>query len=174
MKLITRVIIRANEAPWLLPTVALIITIILSALVLSHTRAEAKREREVGYHAALQAYSNDLNPGLTRWEVENYLRARNTSFKDMCCVAEESYYADLVKIGEESAPWCCSEEYVYVALEFSAVEEHDSASFLAKGSEVLKRVEIFQPDSGCLGQTAEPHACSRKLGLWSESGEFGS
>jgi hypothetical protein len=150
MKLITCVLIRANEAPWLLPAVALIITIILSALVLSHTRAAAKSEREVGYQAGLLAYSNDLKPGLTRREVEDYLRARNASFKNECCLGHENYYADLVHIGEERAPWYCSEEHVYVAFEFSAVEKHDLASFFAKDSDVLKRVEIFQPDTGCL------------------------
>jgi len=150
MKLIARVLIRANEAPWLLPTVALVITITVSALVLSHTRAEAKRERELGYRAALRAYSNDLKPGLTRREVEDYLRTRNARFTNICCVGKENYYADLFKIGEERAPWYCSEGYVYVAFEFSAVEKHDLASFFAKDSDVLKQVEIYQPGTGCL------------------------
>jgi hypothetical protein len=57
----------------------------------------------------------------------------------------KSQYADLVKIGEESPPWYCSEEYVYVALEFASSEP-----LKQDDSDLLERIEIFQPDSGCL------------------------
>jgi hypothetical protein len=83
--------------------------------------------------------------------VENYLRARNTSFIHMCCLGEH-YYVDQVKVGEEDAPWYCGEAYVYVAFEFAAAEPHDprSASYFARDSDVLRRIELFRPLTGCL------------------------
>jgi len=111
-------------------------------------------KREVGYQSALMGYSQDFQPGLTRKEVEDRLRSKGASFGQIWTSfggRRESDYADIVKIGEESAPWYCSEAYVYIALEFSAVEEHSFLyHHLAKDSDVLKRVEIFRPLTGCL------------------------
>jgi hypothetical protein len=55
---------------------------------------------------------------MTRKDVEDYLRSRNTKFTWIWTAfggRRESQYADLVKIGEETAPWYCSEACVYVA-----------------------------------------------------------
>jgi hypothetical protein len=135
-------------------TIAIVIAAVLSAIALRyHLKAEAGKKREVAYQAALRAYSFDLKPGLTRKEVEDYLRARNAKFSQMCCLGKQyKDYADLVKIGEEDAPWFCSEAYVYVAFEFAAIESHDllSASPFARDSDVLRRIEIFRPLTGCL------------------------
>src|SRR5438105_4033101 len=87
-------------------------------------RAAAKRKREVGYTIALKAYSEALHAGMTRRDVETYLRSTNTQFTWVFTAfggRRESQYADVVKIGEEAAPWYCSAAYVYIAFEFSAV-----------------------------------------------------
>jgi hypothetical protein len=118
--------------------------------------------REAAYQAALREYSKDLHRGLTRREVEAYLRARNTTFSQTCC-GQAGDYADVILVGIERPPWYCSESYVYVAIEFSAVEPHDwrldilpnlrspgKASFFGYDSDVLARIELYRPDTGCL------------------------
>jgi hypothetical protein len=39
-----------------------------------------RREREIGYEVALRKYSETVHPGITRKELEDYLRPRNTNF----------------------------------------------------------------------------------------------
>ena len=81
--------------------------------------------------------------------MESYLRARNAHFSWIYTGfggRHESQYADVIKIGEETAPWYCSEAYVFVAFEFSGVEAYDKQ----KDSDPLERIEIYRPDSGCL------------------------
>lgn len=125
------------------------LVIVLSALaVRSSVRAMARRKREIGYEAALRTYSAAFHPGITRKELEDRLRSSNTHFSWTSTAyggRTETQYADLVKIGEENAPWYCSEEYVYVAFEFTGVAINEQ-----NDSDVLERIEIFRPDSGCL------------------------
>jgi hypothetical protein len=138
---------------WLLLVVGAIIVISSGVAVRSHIKSEARKtdarkKREAVYESTLQAYSQDLNPGLTRKEVEEYLRAKGTGFKQMCCVLERSAFADLVKVGREDAPWFCSENYVYIAFEFAATEPHDS--LISYASDELKKVRVFRQLGGCL------------------------
>ena len=92
---------------------------VIALLVLGVHHALARRaqqERESHYKAALLSYSRDLNPGMKRKEVEDYLHAKNAPFRQMCCVDvkkfSKSVYDDLTKIGAENAPWFCSEKNV--------------------------------------------------------------
>ena len=138
-------VFRVNR--WLVLSVAMA-GLLLAVAVRSSIRATARRKRETGYSKTLQAYAQALHPGMTRKQVEDYLRSKNTRFNWVFggfSSATGSQFADLVKIGEEAAPRYCSEEYVYVAFEFEAVEnDHQSES------DVLERIEIHRPDSGCL------------------------
>jgi hypothetical protein len=132
----------------LLSIVAVIIVMASAIAVRNHGRSVAQKKREVAYQSALQNYSRDLRPGLRRTEVEGYLRARNVNFSWIYTGfggRRESQYADILKIGEEAAPWYCSEAYVYVAFEFSGVEK-----FKQDDSDLLERIEIFRPYTGCL------------------------
>jgi hypothetical protein len=133
---------------WLLLVVGAIIAILSGAAVRSHIKSEARKKREAVYESTLQAYSQNLKAGLTRKEVEEYLRAKGTGFTQMCCVLERSAFADLVKVGEEDAPWFCSENYVYIAFEFAATEPHKS--FKSYDSDGLKKVSIYRELGGCL------------------------
>jgi uroporphyrinogen-III synthase len=84
-------------------------------------RAQAKRD--ASYQQALHSYSAALRPGLSRDAVENYLREKNVKFRQMCCANHKSpsyeVYDDLVRVGQEDAPWFCSESNVYVAFQFA-------------------------------------------------------
>src|SRR5205085_2583744 len=112
-------------------------------------RGAASRKRETGYIGALKAYSDSLRPGMTRKDVEDYLHLRNTQFTWVWTAfggRRVTQYADLVKIGEETAPWYCSEAYVYIAFEFSPLNDFHRQT----DSDVLQRIEIFRPYTGCL------------------------
>ena len=120
--------------------------------VRGYWKEQAREARERTYQSTLGVYSNDLKPGLTRKNVEAYLRERRLDFERMCCVGRSSYYADLVKIGEEAASWYCSDEYVYMAFEFAAVKPHTilSGSYLGLDSDVLRHIEIYRFSADCL------------------------
>jgi len=116
-------------------------TLISALAVRNNIRETARRKREIGYTVALKAYSQALHPGMTRKDVEGYLRSRNTQFTWIYTAfggRRKSQYADVVKIGEEAAPWYCSEAYVHIALEFSPVKD-----FRQTDSDVLQRIEIY-------------------------------
>ena len=117
--------------------------VLISALaVWSSVRAAATRKRETGYSLALKAYSEALHPGMTRKDIEDYLRSRKTQFRSELGPIggrPESQWADLVKIGEE-ATFSCSKAYVYLAFEFSPAYDFR----LRIDSDVLQRIEIIR------------------------------
>jgi hypothetical protein len=131
------------------PILLIVIAVLIAALAVRKiTRDAARRKREIGYALALKAYSRALHPGMTRKEIEEYLRSRNTQFSWIFTAfggRRESQYADIVKIGEEAAPWYCREAYVYVAFEFVPVKD-----FRQTDADVLQRIETFRPYTGCL------------------------
>ena len=111
-------------------------------------RRHAQQEREAKYERALSSYSRVFHLGETRKEVESYLYAHGLEYQQMCCIDERSAFADLLRIGAEKAPWYCSEQNIYVALQFAAVESHEPAR--AYGSDALRKVSIFRWLQGCL------------------------
>jgi hypothetical protein len=115
------------------------------------TRAERlAQQREVFYQATLRSYSEALRSGLTRKDVESYLRANNKQFVQMCCMERsgKNAYDDLTKIGEESHPWYCSAHNVYIGLEFVSAGKHPFPE--AHESDTLTKVRIFHWFEGCL------------------------
>jgi hypothetical protein len=112
-------------------------------------RQREHQRREETYQQDLQRYSKALIAGMTRTQVESYLRDQNTSFEQMCCIDEHSAYADLVLLGRERLLFPCDHEGIYVAFQFAAAEQHDGM-MRAYGSDVLKRVSIFRWMQGCL------------------------
>ena len=74
----------------------------------------------------------------------------------MCCVAnfrhqyvslERAGWDDLVKIAEESAPFVCAENNVYIAFEFNPKSQGELSQ--TNGSDILKRVSVFHQLEGC-------------------------
>src|SRR5450432_2353429 len=112
----------------------------------------AKRKREIAYQSALQSYSERFGPGITRKEVEDYLRAGNVGFGQRCCVdgqLSKGVWDDLTKIGQEGAPWYCREHNVYIAFQFTG-PKRNSLGWTADPSDTLKAVSIFHRLGGCL------------------------
>jgi len=75
----------------------------------------------------------------------------------MCCVANfkgehvslvGAGWDALVKIGEESTPWFCSENNVYIAFEFNPKSHGEQSD--TNDSDVLKRVSLFHQLEECL------------------------
>jgi hypothetical protein len=139
--------------------IAILTVVALAALGVRHVlqkREQQKWEqqkREVAYQSALLAYSETLKPGMTRKEVEDYLRAKNVGFRLMCCVdfrnSSKGVYDELTKIGQEDAPWACSEKNIYVAFQFTR-PERNAAGWDANDSDTLKAITIFRWLEGCL------------------------
>ena len=134
-----------HRFPWVRVLIALVLFVTTGSHVLPQS---AQKKREAAYQAKLQAYSEVLKPGMTRKEVEAYLRAKDTAFGQLCCIDKGSAFADLVKIGKEKHPWYCEEHNVYVAFQFSAVEPHKP--YEAYDSDTLKQITIFHKLEGCL------------------------
>ncbi len=114
-------------------------------------------ERESGYHATLGQYTAELKPGMTREQVERYLKTNGKGFRQMCCVAifkgehvsfDREGYDDLVKIAEESASFVCNENNVYIAFEFNPKSQGELSH--TNSSDILKRVSVFHQLEGCM------------------------
>jgi len=133
---------------WLLAIVLALVAASWALAVRHVMRAEAKKGREACYQYVLQAYSQDLKPGLSRKELEDYFRARGARFEQMCCLEEHGAFADLVKVGQEDAPWHCGATFVYIAFEFSARDSNAPAK--ANDADALKTIRIFRHLEGCL------------------------
>jgi len=105
---------------WRLLFLALFL-IVLGAGVFRYARARAQERREVTYQSLLRSYSQTFTPGMTRKDVEASLRRDGKTLQQMCCMdssRRSSAYDDLTKIGDESAPWFCSQHNVYIGFEF--------------------------------------------------------
>jgi len=134
---------------WSLVILGLIV-VTLSAFTVHHVRQKrAQQKREANYQSALRSYSEVLKPGMTRNDVEGYLKAKNVKFTQMCCVAQHTgAFDDLTKIGQEDAPWYCSEQNIYVAFQFTAAERYKTPRTHA--SDTLRAITIFPWLEGCL------------------------
>jgi hypothetical protein len=55
---------------------------------------------------------------------------------------------DLVKISEESAPWFCGENNVYLAFEFNPKAQGELSD--TNVSDILKRISVFHQLEQCL------------------------
>ena len=136
---------------------ALLALAVLVTFGIRHVLAErARRKREFEYAKALQLFSTSLKTGTTRKQVEDYLKDKNISFSQTCCLSVKQFtpgvydnaYDDLVKVGEDEAPWFCSQYNVYVAFQFLGSVKNGLPS--SEGSDKLKDVTLFRRGEGCL------------------------
>ena len=138
--------------------VAVVVLIAFGSWLGQHLRERHKAvEREAQYQTVLAKYTSELKPGMSRDEVEQHLQIKGKPFKQMCCVANfrgehasfiGSSWDDLLKIGEESTPWFCSENNVYIAFEFNPKSQGERPE--TNSSDILKRVSVFHHLEGCL------------------------
>jgi hypothetical protein len=131
-------------------TTALTIVIALVFLRLERRdRAAETAAREARYAIVVDDYSHRFLPGSTRKQIEDSLRQEGMDFFHSCCMGASHNASDtLVKIGEESPPWYCSEHYVYVGFEF--VRDHKAGDAEARESDPLTSVRLYKQLTGCL------------------------
>ena len=112
--------------------------------------ARLAAQRDAFYQTTLRSYSEALRLGMTRKDVEAYLRGKSKPFQQMCCMerSAKNAYDDLTKIGEESHPWFCSAHNVYIGFEFVSAESHRFPE--AHESDTLTKVMVYHWLEGCL------------------------
>lgn len=87
------------------------------------TPEQQTKHDDAQYNSALSPYQRDLKPGVSRKQVEDYLRSRNIPFGHSCCAAPNRAYFDYaeddsIQLREEVRPWPCGSAYVYIAFVF--------------------------------------------------------
>ena len=91
-----------------------------------------------------------FKPGMKHEDVESYLRSNGELFLRTCCIESPgSEFADLVIVGEEPAPWSCSELEVYVAFQFTSAGPQNPMP-IAADQDVLPKIIPFRKAGGCL------------------------
>jgi hypothetical protein len=120
--------------------------VLLAAMFMRHSQAEreASRRREATYSLALRHYSEAVAPGMSRNDVESYLRQNGIEFGRICCVDRSDTYADTVLIGKDPPPAWCSGANVYIAFQFTG------ASASNDPKDKLHRISIFKLPVDCL------------------------
>ena len=139
-----------NKRRWGLLVIAAALLIVCVLGIISVIEKRGARKRQTEYEAVLKEYSGALKSGMTRREVESYLRLSGRPFRQMCCIrVPRNAYADIVKIGEEKAPWYCNKYNVYVAFEFETTEPHGIVPD-ARDSDRLETTSLFPWLEECL------------------------
>ena len=140
-----------------LPLLLILLAVGLLAWGIHHRlQISAKRKREADYQTRLRLFAQALKPGVTRKQVEDYLRSNNVAYRQECCVvAEESAarhsWDELVKLGEEDKPWYCSANSVYLAFRFADSRKPRAKSqFEDDDMDTLRSVTIYNQMEGCL------------------------
>jgi hypothetical protein len=137
----------------LLPLLVLVVSGLFVFGVRCELKERARERRELAYQLTLRSYSQVLKPGMTRKEVEDYLRANKLEFRQTCCLDMKEYkkgsWDDLVKIGDEDAPWFCNNLYVYVGFQFTGHEPFDGM-WRADDFDKLTAVTLYRQYDKCL------------------------
>ena len=73
----------------------------------------------------------------------------------MCCVdamelSKRKSWDDLTRLGEEEAPWFCSENNVYLAFQFIDGSRQQTNGWKADDLDTLKSITIYHWLEGCL------------------------
>ena len=129
------------------PLALFIIAVVLGTLVFvgiryfGKVREAAKQEKVC--QSTLQSYRQILKPGMTRNEVEEYLRSKNIEFLRL-------QGDDISKIGEDdSLIWFCGRPDVFLQFQFTASPQEDS-QMDGNGGDKLNDIEIIRKGSGCV------------------------
>ena len=140
---------------WRVVAVALTIIVVVACgvtSIVSRRNARLALEREAQYQAWLRSYSEAFPIGVTRNEVEAYLRGNGRPFRQMCCMPDGATgrpLDDLTQIGAEPHPWNCSEHNVYIGFAFvpKGLRLADPSS---NDTDILMEIRIFHWLEGCL------------------------
>ena len=130
--------------PWLVVGWGIVIVL---ALVNIHSFVRAKQkeqQRQASYRAKVDVYRSILKPGISREEVEAYLRQTGAPYQRSCC--EPGVFSDLARIGHEAPGWVCRSWDVYVEFSFAGTYGNKAA---AAPEDSLTQISLAQNGS-CL------------------------
>lgn len=125
--------------------VSVVVLVLTSCGIQDLLDAKDRKKREIGYQAIAKSYSERLKPGLTRREVEAYLKANGTQFTQRCYGGGDTACFDFVQIGHERVPWFCSDHFVEIQFSFSGRSWLSTA-----GTDILRSIGVHYHLDGCL------------------------
>ena len=126
---------------------SLLVAACVAAVVRYLWEQHTERKQEAAYQAALRTYSNAIQLGTSRRDLETYFRLRATPFHRQR-IQEQDAYADLTKIGEGDHPWYCKRKSVYVAFQFNSTEKRPDSTGQSP-LDTLKQITLFPQLEGC-------------------------
>jgi hypothetical protein len=135
---------------WGIGIVALIITVASIVLIRNAVKAKRGEERHAQHQAALTKFTQALKPGITRKQVEDYLRTQNLKFGRICCNQHQDVYATEVRVGQEDSPWFCSGWGVYVDFEFTTIEPDRYPLRPPADGDILSNLHLVSKGESCL------------------------
>jgi hypothetical protein len=125
--------------------------IMVGATATSSWTRHAASVREASYQAALDTYKGALERGMTRAEVEAYLKRNRTEVHPKCClIRDEGAWEDFIEIGQEPPPWYCSAHQVYIALAFRRTDGQKPSQPEAHETDVLTDITMLHLNEKCL------------------------
>jgi hypothetical protein len=117
-------------------------------LIVQHIRENrAEPRRRLEYQAKLRQFSDALKPGMTRREVDAYLRSKNDTFRYWCCLGGMGAADELVNLRKETEPLHCRQHIVDIALVFESAEP--SSTMDARDSDKLASVRLWDRFQSC-------------------------
>src|SRR5262245_60255394 len=109
----------------------ILLSLVILAGLYACARVTRRVQREVTYAKTLRSYSDVLKPGMSRIQVESYLKSKNPEREigQICCLGvTRDAWADLVQIATEEPSWPCIRRNIYVALERGSVASNSNAT----------------------------------------------
>jgi tRNA(Ile)-lysidine synthase TilS/MesJ len=104
---------------------------------------QKEQQRQSSYRARVDVYRSVLKPGITRQQVEAYLRQTGAPYQRSWC--EAGVFSDRTRIGHEAPGWVCRNWDVFVELKFSGGDGNETVA----PEDTLKQIDLFQNGS-CL------------------------
>lgn len=138
----------------ILPLLIFVVIGLVAFGVHRRSAINAKQIREATYEAKLRSFTQVLEPGMTRKQVQDYLHTNNVTYSEGCCVVfdksvHRQSFDDWVKVGKEHH-WYCHENWVYIAFQFNDYGTR-SPEWLIKDNDLdtLKSITIYEEVGGC-------------------------
>lgn len=140
--------VEANKR-WRIPLITATGLVVVTLATRFALEQRSERKRQLEYQTITNRYAEEVSEGTTRESVERYLRSQGKEFQRFCCVGERTKaWADRVRIGQEQAPWFCSQHNVYVVFVFDALDH--SVELSRDGNDRLVEVNLYPVSEGCL------------------------
>ena len=121
-----------------------IFLVLIASFILYHAFSYVRfkrlvRQHQASYRATLAAYSSALKAGMTREQVEDYLRSQGTAYGRTCC--EAGVFSDITRIGREESTFLCREWNIYIRFQFNG---ETASPEVAGPADTLRKIDLFQ------------------------------